>query len=237
MKILSILIVFGFVFPSFSARAELQPLLGSRWAASHPGLLPYEKCELEGHSIDMLFTTVLGVTQASPGGPYYLKCASKKLNLAYKIPVLLDNLVNVRINIAGLVFDEFPTKISVKGLKGNKLENFIGKYKGMTVGGGPFFGGFGRFLSNEFGIKLRTRGWEVGSIVRLEGSRANTRINTRLEPLECKDPYILINGSTNTPRSEDPCHSETVYTSSGPVTQTIGIDPEGLMSLEFVKIQ
>ncbi len=191
----------------FVEEHELEPLAESEYWRQHPGVLPYEECKVVawdgsrvlGHNGEWM----LGVTRhKSKKRPFSLFCFSKKLQLAFQVPIDLQKDLSVGF---GVSFDiRHITSGHMRNLDGKKVSDLFGTFMGAKAGVGVGVALAGAVLSkNDMWLTLN----EIGSLTLLKLSAGFRRVHVVSRPLdefEYHSPYYLeklseLLSASNTP--------------------------------------
>ncbi|OFZ82715.1 MAG: hypothetical protein A2583_05050 [Bdellovibrionales bacterium RIFOXYD1_FULL_53_11] len=140
-----------------SKTIKYEPLVGSNWAQKHPGQLPYSSCYVYNGE-----NAVWGTSTSSLGygvekyqdmfDEMVLVCFSKKLRLAYAIPVKFSIIQRggLNVSIAGEV--NLTSKTWMTRLGGKAVKDIFGRFKGGEYGLGVLGGFSYRKLKNKNGV-------------------------------------------------------------------------------------
>ncbi|MBI2602575.1 MAG: hypothetical protein HYW48_05930 [Deltaproteobacteria bacterium] len=160
---------------------KLKPLVESSYWKDHPGSLPYSKCRITAidgrKKIGEKLEFIVGASTYD--GPYTVFCYSEKLRVAYMIPIELanDRSVGLAVNLSEIRV----LSGRLRDVKGHKLSEIFGKYKGFNGGIGIVGSVSGAVLKNENDIMMTLN--ESGSIGLVELSLAYRKIHVQSRPL------------------------------------------------------
>lgn len=165
----------GSYFDEKIEKHKLRPLVESSFWAQNPGVLPYSKCRITavdgrkkiGEKLEFI------VSDSTYDGPYTVFCYSEGLHLAYMIPIDLSNDRSVGLSIN---FSEVRLVSGhLRDVKGHKLSEIFGKYKGFNGGIGVIASAAGAVLKNSADVMMTLN--ESGSLGLVEFSLAYRKVH------------------------------------------------------------
>ncbi len=178
-----------------NASADLRPLAGSDWARSNPGLLPYQKCEIQAWHGNNIWSSI-GGSLFYGGQNFYddallrLRCWSDKLGVEWAIPVEITKyrVAGVTAELSNVLWNR---QLTVSGLNGKAVKDTFGRFGGLGMGLGAIVGGNVDLLLNHRRVVIRdaNAGLRIGVSLGYYSFRLELR--PAVTEVECQDSYLL----------------------------------------------